>query len=307
MNATQTYPVKPIYLIVPGVAGGPGDIIARVIGEKLSTNLGQQVIIKQGLSQNAAVLDAARAPADGYTLVMGTGAFYINAALYRKLPFDPVKDFAPVASVASVANVLVVHPSVPVNSVAEFIAYAKKNPGKLRYGSSGRAGPPHLAGEMFSRMAGVELTHVPYKGHVAAGHALCEGRDLQVMFDAVPTAMPHINAGELKALGLTTLKRIAALPMIPTISECGVTGYELNPVMGVLAPAGTPDDILVRMANEIENVTKSPYVKSHLQSIGIETVAMSRDDFVSHRKGQFEKWAGVLKICGIESMDAPAK
>src|SRR5688572_95879 len=206
MSAIPAYPTKPIHLIVPGAAGGPGDIIARAIGEMLSANLGQQVIFKQGLNQNAGVLEAARAPADGYTLVMGTGSFYINAALYRKLPFDPVKDFSPVSSVASVANVLVVHPSVPANSVAEFIAYAKKNPGKLKYGSSGHAGPPHLAGEMFSRMAGVDLTHVAYKGHIVAGHALREGRDLQVMFDAVPTAMSHIQSGEFKALGVTTLK-----------------------------------------------------------------------------------------------------
>lgn len=305
MSPTSAYPSKPINLIVPGVAGGPGDIIARAMGTKLSANLGQQVIFKQGLSQNDGILQAARSPADGYTFVMATGSFYINAALYRKLPFDPVKDFTHVNSVASVANVLVVHPSVPVNSIEEFIAYARKNPGKLRYGSSGHAGPPHLAGEMFCRMAGVDLVHVPYKGHVIAGHALVEGRELQVMFDAVPTAVEHLEKGELKALAVTTLKRIPALPDLPTIDECGLKGYELNPAMGVLAPAGTPDEFTNRMALEISKVTADAEVKAQLDKIGIESLSMTREQYYTHRQAQFGRWANMLKFCGIETKDAP--
>jgi tripartite-type tricarboxylate transporter receptor subunit TctC len=304
-SGAAAYPNKPLRIIVPGAAGGPGDIIARTIAPRLAEKLGQPVNVEANSNQNAGLKDGANSAPDGYTLIMGGGSYYINAVLYRKLPFDPVKDFTPVTLVASIANVLVVHPSVPVNTVGEFIAYAKANPGKLRYGSSGHGSPPHLAGEMFRVMSGVDIVHVPYKGHVAAGNALAEGRDLQVMFDAVPTAVPHLDAGDLKGLGVTTLKRLPTLPDMPTISESGVPGYELNPAMGVLAPAGTPEDIVLKLSTTIAAIMATDEVKMHLQRLGIDAISTTRDYFASYMQSQFDKWAKVVRDARIEIRDAP--
>jgi tripartite-type tricarboxylate transporter receptor subunit TctC len=300
------YPNKPIRVVVPGSKGGPGDIIANTVAEKLSAVLGQRIDIEPAKSQSAGLLATARAPADGYTFGMGGGSFYISAALYRQLPFDPFKDFTPVNLVASIANLLVVHPSVPAHSVAEFIAYAKAHPGKLRYGSSGYGSPPHIAGEMFKTMAGVDIVHVPYKGHVVAGNALAEGKELQVMFDAVPTAMPHIMAGELKGLGVTTTRRLPALPDLPTIAETGLPDYELNPAMGMLAPAGTPVEILVMLAEEIGKVMAMPDVRAKLEGLGMEAISTTRDQFASYMDGQFRKWSKALLGSGIKPLDRPA-
>jgi tripartite-type tricarboxylate transporter receptor subunit TctC len=300
-----SYPNKPIRIIVPGSKGGPGNIIANTVAEKLSAILSQRIEIESAKSQSAGLLAAATAPADGYTFGMGGGSFYVSAALYKTLPFDPFKDFTPVNLVASIANLLVVHPSVPAHSVAEFIAYAKANPRKLRYGSSGYGSPPHIAGEMFKTMAGVDIVHVPYNGHVVAGNALSEGKELQVMFDAVPTAMPHLKAGDLRGLGVTTTRRQAALPDMPTIAESGLPGYELNPAMGMLAPAGTPEEILVMLAEEIGKIMALPDVKARLEGIGIEPIISTRDYFASYMAGQFTKWSKALESAGIEPLEAP--
>ncbi|WP_163271801.1 tripartite tricarboxylate transporter substrate-binding protein [Chelativorans alearense] len=299
------YPDRPIRIIVPGSKGGPGNIIADTIAEKLSAALSQPIEIAPAKSQTAGLKETAEAPPDGYTLGMGGGSFFLSAALYKSLPFDPRADFAPVNLVAGIANVLVVHPSVPVLTVAEFIDYAKANPGVLKYGSSGYGSPPHIAGATFARMAGIDIVHVSHKGHVVAGNTLAEGKELQLMFDAVPTAMSHIRAGELRGLGVTTSRRLPALPDIPTIAEEGLPGYELNPFMGMLAPAGTPEEVLEKIAVEVGKITRMPDVRQKLEAIGIEAVSSTRKEFTSYMTGQFATWAKALEAAGIEPLEAP--
>jgi len=299
-------PRRPIRIIVPGSRGGPGNIIAATVGERLSTTLHCAVEIAPAASQIAGLLEAARAEPDGHTLVMGGGSFYLSASLYRTLPFDPRKDFAAVNLVASIANVLVVHPSVPVQSIPEFIAYAKAHPGKLRYGSSGYGGPPHIAGALFCKMTGIDMLHVAYKGHVQAGNDLAKGIDLQVMFDAVPTALPHIAHGALRGLGVTTRGRVSVLPDLPTIAEAGLPGYEMNPAMGMLAPAGTSEDVLDLVAEAVGRITAAAEVRAYFDSLGIEAISSTRSGFAGYMRGQFDRWGNALDQAGISQVNGPA-
>src|SRR5438552_13835540 len=243
--SAQTYPTRPIRLVVPFPAGGTTDILAREVGQRLSMTLGQPVVIdnRPGAAGNIGADLVAKSAPDGYTLLMGTvGTHAINASLYAKMPYDHVKDFAPIILVAGVPNVLVVNPSLPVNSVQELIAYAKANPGKLNFASSGPGTSIHLSGELFKVMAGVQMTHVPYKGSAPALQDLLGGQ-VQLMFDNLPPSLPHIKAGKLRALAVTSVARSPALPDVPTIAESGLPGFEASSWFGILVPAGTPSAI----------------------------------------------------------------
>lgn len=280
---------------------------ARLIGQKLTASFGQPVIIDNRHGINCVVGSeiVAKAPPDGYTILLAASPHYINPAIYRKLPFDPVRDFAPVSLVVSGPNVLVVHPSLPAQSLGELITLAKSKPGHLRYASGGHGSPSHLAGELFKMMAGVEIAHVAYSGHAAAGAGLYEGRDAQLMFDALLTAMPHITTGKLRALAVTTAERVAKIPSIPTVSECGLTGYEISPAMGVLAPAKTPEKIIIRLSTEISKVMQMSDVKTRLQSDGAVPIGGTPEQFAVYLEAQIGKWAKVVQAAGIQVLELP--
>src|SRR4030095_5020494 len=270
LACAQTYPTKPIRLVVPFPPGGATDILARDVAQKLSDAWGQSFVVdnRPGAGGNIGSELVAKAAPDGYTLEMGTvGTHAINASLYAKMPYDHVKDFVPVILVAGVPNVLVVNPSVPVNSVAELIAYAKANPGKLNFASSGNGTSIHLSGELFKVMAGVQITHVPYKGSAPALQDLLGGQ-VQLMFDNLPPSLPQIKAGKLKALAVTSTTRAAALPDVPTMAESGLPGFEASSWFGVLAPAGTPPAIVAKLNAEIGKWLASPEAKEKLAKQG---------------------------------------
>src|SRR5436190_11110451 len=241
----QSYPVKPIRFVVPYPAGGPLDTVARLLGQKVSESVKQPVIVdnKPGAGGNIGADAVAKSPADGYTLLMGAVATHaINPTLYASIPYDPVRDFQPITQVASTPNVLIVNPSVPATNVREFIAYAKANPGKLNFGSGSTGSAGHLAGELFKTMAGVEMIHVPYKGAAPAMQDLIGGQ-VQLMFDNYASAATQVRAGKVKALAVTTAKRSALAPDLPTIAESGLPGFDINTWFGIFAPAGTPREI----------------------------------------------------------------
>jgi tripartite-type tricarboxylate transporter receptor subunit TctC len=306
MPSAATYPSKPIKILVTSPPGGPGDTLARIIADKLPAMWGQPVTVENKVPMHVGWKAAADAAPDGYTIAMGGGSFFITAGLYRNLPYDSVNDFVPVSLIASIANVLVVHPSVPVRSLQEFIDYAKAHPGELKYGSSGFAGPPHLAAELFVQATGVDIVHVPYKGHVAAGDALAAGKEVQCFFDAIVTAKPHIDKGDLIGLAVTSVKRAPIIPQVPSIAECGVKGYEMNPDMGVIAPKGTPPEIVAKLSAAISKIMQSPEVKKHLQNYGMESLGTTPEEFGAYMKTAFAKWAQVLKKAGIAPRDLPA-
>jgi len=296
------YPTKPIRLVVPFPAGGTTDILARAVAQKLTEAWGQPVIVdnRPGAGGNIGSELVAKAAPDGYTLEMGTvGTHAINASLYAKMPYDHVKDFVPVILIAGVPNVLVVYPSVPVNSVAELIAYAKANPGKLNFASSGSGTSIHLSGELFKVMSGVQMTHVPYKGSAPAVQDLLGGQ-VQLMFDNLPSALPHIKAGKLRALAVTSAQRAPVLPDVPTIAEAALPGFEASSWFGVLAPAGTSPAIVVKLNAEIAKWLASPEAKEKLQSQGANAAGGPPENFAKHIAAETAKWAKVVKESGAK-------
>jgi len=298
----QAYPAKPIRVVVPFPPGGATDILARAAGQKLTETLGQPVIIdnRPGAGGNIGSELVAKSGNDGYTLLMGTvGTHAINASLYAKMPYDHVKDFVPIVLVAGVPNVLVVHPSVPANSVQELIAYGRANPGKLNFASSGSGTSIHLAGELFKVMTGVQMTHVPYKGSAPAVSDLLGGQ-VQLMFDNLPSALPHIKGGKLKALAVTSMARAPALPDIPTVSESGVPGFEASSWFGLLAPAGTPRDVVTRINGEVAKWLASADGKEKLAAVGANAAGGSPEDFAKHIAAETAKWAKVVKESGAK-------
>lgn len=300
--AAQTFPNKPINIIVPFSAGGTTDILARIVGQALGTELGQSVIIdnRPGAGGNIGGQAAARAPADGYTLFMGTvGTHAINAALYKKMPFDPIKDFAPLSRVANVPNLLVAHPSQPYKTVQELITYAKANPGMVNFGSSGSGSSIHLSGELFKSMAKVDMVHVPYKGSAPAVTDLL-GNQIGIMFDNMPSAIQHVRSGKLRPIAVTTAKRSPELPNVPTIAEAGVPGYEATSWFGLWAPAGTPAPVLSKLHASLAKVLKDPAVVKKIGDQGGEVVIDTPTEFDAFIKAEAVKWGKVVKESGAE-------
>ena len=296
---------KPIRIVVPFAPGGTTDLLARAMAPELSRAFGQQFVVdnKPGAGGNVGADLVAKSPADGYTLLMGTvGTHGINQSLYPKMPYDPIKDFAPITLVAGVPNVLVMNPAkaeaAKINSVADLIKYAKANPGRLNMASSGNGTSIHLSGELFKTMTGTFLLHFPYRG---SGPALLDllGGTMDLMFDNLPSAMPHIKSGKLKALGVTTAQRSAALPDVPTIAEAGpVKGFDASSWFGLLAPAGTPADIVNRIQQEAAKSLGAPELKERLLSQGAIPSGMKPAEFTAYIAAETKKWAQVVKASG---------
>jgi tripartite-type tricarboxylate transporter receptor subunit TctC len=299
----QSYPTKPIRLVVPFPAGGTTDILARAAAQKLSEALGQQVIVdnRPGAGGNIGSDIVAKSAPDGYTLLMGTvGTHAINPSLYSKMPYDHIKDFVPVVLVAGVPNVLVVTPSLPVNSVQELIKLAKDKPGSINFASSGSGTSIHLSGELFKTMTGLEMTHVPYKGSSPALTDLMGGQ-VQIMFDNLPSALPQIKGGKLRAIAVTSKARAPALPDIPTMAESGMPGFEAYSWFGVLAPAGTPAAVVTRINSEVNKWLQSPEAREQMLAQGAEAAGGSPQQFSAHIQTETEKWAKVVKASGAKA------
>ena len=301
-TAQGAFPSKPINIIVPFSAGGTTDILARIVGQALSVELGQAVIIdnKPGAGGNIGGQAAARAPADGYTLFMGTvGTHAINQSLYKKMPFDPIKDFAPLSRVATVPNLLVAHPSRPYKTVKELIAYAKAHPGEVTYGSPGSGASPHVSGALFQSMTKAELTHVPYKGSAPAVSDLL-GNQIAIMFDNMPSAIQHVRSGKLRPIAVTTAKRSPELPDVPTIAEAGVPGYEATSWFGLWAPVKTPADVQQKLHAALSKVLKDPAVVKKISDQGGDVVIDTPAQFDAFIKAEAAKWGKVVKESGAE-------
>ena len=307
--AQPAWPSKPIRLVVPFAAGGTTDILARALAPELQRALGQPVVVdnKPGAGGNSGATDVAKSAADGYTLLMGTvGTHAINAALYPKMPFDPVKDFTPITLVAGVPNVLVMNPAFAqkygIHSVADFISAAKANPGKFNFASSGNGTSIHLSGELFKSMTGTFMVHFPYRG---SGPALIDliGGSVDLMFDNLPSALQQVKAGKLKALAVTSAKRSDAIPELPTLAEAGgpaLKGYEASSWFGLMAPAGTPAEVISRIQQETAKALLSPSLKERLLSQGAIPGGMSSADFASFIAAESKKWAQVVKASGAK-------
>jgi tripartite-type tricarboxylate transporter receptor subunit TctC len=299
--AAQSYPSKPIRLIVPFAAGGGNDNVARLVGKRLADGLGQPVLVdnRPGAGGVVGAELAAKSAPDGYTLFLGgVGSHAINPNLHEKLPYDPIKDFAPVALLAQAPLVLVVHPSVPAKSVAELTAYARAHPGKLNFASNGNGSSSQLAAVMFDSMAGVEMVHVPYKGLSPALADLLSGQ-VQLMFSSVVAILPHIKAGKLRGLAVTGAKRLASLPELPTIAESGLPGYEASSWYGILAPAGTPRDIVMKLNAGLAKALEQPEVRNSLLAEGAEPVGGSPEAFAAHIRAEKERLGKLIRDAKI--------
>jgi tripartite-type tricarboxylate transporter receptor subunit TctC len=297
----DSYPSRPVHLIVFYTAGGGNDIIARLMGQWLSQRLGQSFVIENrpGGGGNIGTEYVVRAAADGYTLLLSSTANTVNASLYPKLGFDFGRDIAPVAGISYEPNIMVVNPSVPPTTVPEFIAYAKANPGKLNFGSAGIGSSQQMSGEMFKMMAGVEMTHVPFRGTAPALTALLGGQ-VQVMFASMPATLPYVRSGKLRALAVTTAKRSHALPDAPTVSEF-LPGFDASVYYGIGAPKNTPAAIVERLNQEINAGIADPQFKTRLTELGSTVLPGSPADFGKFIAGETEKWAKVVKFANIKA------
>jgi tripartite-type tricarboxylate transporter receptor subunit TctC len=295
------YPSKPVRIVVPSSPGGGTDILTRILAHKLSENLGQQFVVENrpGAGQVIGIEAVARAAPDGYTLLMAASAIVINQVLYKKTPYDTLRDLAPVTLAASLPNILVVHPSLPVKSVRELIALAKAHPGELNYSSAGSGTSPHMSMELFRTMAHIAITHIPYKGSGPATADLLAGQ-VQLSMPSIPTALTLIKAAKLRALGVTSGSRAAGLPDVPTIAESGVPGYEVIQWYGLLAPVGTAREIVNKLQAETARVLSSPEVKSRLAAEGADPVGNRPDEFAAYIKAEIDKWGKVVKSAGIK-------
>jgi tripartite-type tricarboxylate transporter receptor subunit TctC len=300
--AQGAYPERPITLMVPFPAGGSTDLVARVVAERMGTELGQPIIVENrgGAGGNIGSAAVAKADPDGYTILMGTVATHaLNPALYRKMPYDAVADFAPVALLVVVPNVLVVNPDFPAKNVQELVALLKEKPGEYSYASSGNGTPLHLSGELFKTMAGVDMVHIPYKG---AGPALIDvmGGHVPIMFDNLPSSTEHIRAGKLRGLAVTTAQRAPSMPDLPTVAESGLPGYETYTWNALFAPAGTPKEVIDRLNAAGRTAVADPAVQAKLQDVGAVPKGSTPEELASHVKAELEKWAPIVKASGAQ-------
>lgn len=302
-SAAQEYPSRPVRMVVPFAPGGGTDLVARITAQKLSERLGQQFVVENRAGGAGGVVGTeavARSRPDGYSLVVVSGSHTINPSLYGRLPYDSLRDFAPVTKLVAGPALLVVHPSVPAASVAELIALAKARPGELSFASSGNGSPPHLFAEVFKSMAGVDMLHVPYKGNGPA-YADLIGGQVNLMFPNIVASLQHVRTGKLRALAVTGRMRSRVAPEIPTIAESGLPGYDLSSWFGLLAPAGTARAVVIRLQQEIAGIFFSSDVKEKLTAQGVEPVANSPEAFASELAAEIETWARVFKAGNIKS------
>jgi tripartite-type tricarboxylate transporter receptor subunit TctC len=298
----QNYPTRAVRLIVHSSPGGSSDILGRLVAQRLTESLGQQVVVENraGASGMIGVDAAVKSAPDGYTILITQTSLAINPAMFAKIPYNALRDLAPITQIVDGPNVLTVHPSVPAKSVKQLIALAKSRPAGLINGSPGQGTSPHLSAELFNAMAGVKIDQAQFKGAGLAIVSLLSG-EVSVMFPTTPTVIGYLKAERLRALGVTTAKRTQALPEVPTISEAGLPGYESTQWFGILAPAGTPRPIVDRLNQEIVRIMQTPAIKERLNGQGMEVVTGTPEQFGAHIKAETEKWAKVIKSMGLKS------
>lgn len=301
-SALAEYPDKPVKIIVPYPPGGTTDILARVIAQRLGERLKQSFIVENRAGASGAIgaQAVAKSPADGYTLCMGTiGTHGINSALFKNLPYDAVKDFAPITIVGITPNVLTVHPSVPAKNLQDLLALARAKPGSLNFGSTSPSGSPRMAGELFKTMANIDIAHIPYKG---AGPMLIDlvGGQIQMGFDNMPSSIGHIRSGKLRAIAVTTTKRWPGAPDVPTMAESGLPGYDVSAWFGLLAPAGTPKPVVDLLYKTIGDILKQPNTVKQLFELGAEPGGNTREAFARYIAGDVEKWTRVVAVTGVK-------
>ena len=299
-SQAQSYPTRPVTLVLGFAPGGPSDVMARIFGKKLEQLLGQPVVIenRSGAGGNIAAELVARAEPDGHTLLLGnSGILAANVGLYKKINFDPVKDFAPITLVGAQANVLVVHPSLPVQTLAELIAYAKTNPGKVSFASGGRGSSPHLAAELLKVKAGIDIVHVAYRG---TGPALQDvvGGHVPMCFSSVSPVLGYIQNGTLRALGVATLKRTALLPDVPAIAELGIPGFEASAWHGLVAPAATPKDVIATLHRGMMAALNDPDTRKALTDFGVDVIGSTPEQLAAYIRSEIPKWAEIIKASG---------
>jgi len=300
-SQAQNYPDKPISIIVPFAAGGGADIVARLLGQKMTETWGQPVIVENrpGASGNIGTGIVAKAAPDGYTLLMASSAYVINPNLYQSIPYDPLQSFVPITQPALLPNILVVHPSLPVKSVKELIDYTKSAPKGVAYASAGAGTGTHLAAEMFKLQAGVKMLHVPYKGGGAVLNDLLGGQ-VDLTFATLPSVLQHVKSGKLRPLAMTTTKRWSELPDVPTLAESGLPGFEISTWIGLLAPAGTPKNVVDKIHAEVVRIVQLPEVRERFTSLGMEPVGDTPAQFAAQIKSELDKYAKLVKASGAK-------
>ena len=299
--AAESYPSRALRIVVPFPPGGTSDILARTIGARLSESFGQPVVIdnRPGAGGNIAAEHVAKSSPDGYTLIMGTSSLAISQSLYRKLNYDLARDFAPITQAVNYANLLVVHPSTGFASVNDLLAAAKAKPGMLSYGTAGNGTPPHMTGELFKSYTGVDIQHIPYKGGAPAIADLIAGQ-IPIMFDNVPPLLPHVRSGRIKALAVTSLGRVAVLPEVPSLHELGLRGFDAVGWNGLLAPAGTPREIVSRVHADVVRILAMPQVREQLSAQGADIVGNTPEQFAEWIRVEIRKWAEVIRVSGAK-------
>ena len=300
--AAQQYPVKPIRLLVPSTPGGSVDTLARTIGPKLSVRWGQQVVVENRAGAGGAIAaeTTAKSPPDGYTLMIGTiASLAANLSLQKKLPYDPVRDFAPVTLVATQNLMLLIHPSVPAKSVKELVRFARSQPGKLTFGSAGNGTGSHLSGELFKQLAGLDIVHIPYKGVAPALVDLIAGQ-ISINIPSILSALPHAHSGRARALAVTGSTRTRAAPDLPTMQEAGIEGYESMTWYGIVAPIGTPPEVVSKLSAEVAAILKQPDTNERLSREGADPVGSSPEEFGKFMQSEIEKWRKVIRAAGIQ-------
>ena len=300
-DGAATYPTRPVRVVVPYTPGGSSDAIARILGQKLGETLGQQFVIdnRPGAAGSLGREVVAKATPDGYTLLLGDSPHTINVHVLRHVPYDPIRDFTPITLLANAAQVFVVHPGFAPKTVKEFIAAAKAQPGRINYGSGGSGAITHLTGELFKLAARIDIVHVPYKS-IAVAMTDVIGGQVQAAFPTIPGAVPHVKSGRLRGLALTTAKRSAILPDVPTFEESGVQGMIVNNWFGVFGPAGLPKELVAKLHRSVIDAVNTPDVRARLNALSLDIIASTPQEFDAHLKSELAKWGKVVKAAGIK-------